>query len=64
MGLLTLTRKKNECICIGEDIKIYFTKLNDKQCSVSIDAPKNLPIHRKEIFDRLSIKGELRSFAK
>ena len=64
MGFLTLTRKKNECICIGSDIKIYFTRLNEKQCSVSIQAPKELPIHRKEIFDRLELKGELRSFAK
>ena len=64
MGLLTLTRKKNECICIGEDIKIYFTRLSDRQCSVSIDAPRDLPIHRKEIFDRLISQGEIKSFAK
>ena len=51
--MLQLTRKQNESIIIGDDIKI--TVLNDPQGQVrlGIEAPDDLKIWREEIYDQL-----------
>lgn len=48
--MLVLTRKLNEAIRIGEDIEIKILAIEGEQIKIGIDAPKNVDIHRKEVY--------------
>lgn len=48
--MLILTRKLGESIKIGEDIKITLLEINGRQLRIGIEAPKNIPVHRDEIW--------------
>lgn len=54
--MLVLTRKSNEAIMIGDDIEITILSIEGEQIKLGINAPKNVEIHRKEIY--LSIQQE------
>ena len=54
--MLVLTRKLNEVIRIGEDIEIKILSIEGEQIKIGIDAPKNIEIHRKEVY--LAIQQE------
>ncbi|USK77650.1 carbon storage regulator CsrA [Peribacillus frigoritolerans] len=54
--MLVLTRKPNEAIMIGDDIEITILSIEGDQIKLGINAPKNVDIHRKEIY--LSIQQE------
>ncbi|WP_285768108.1 carbon storage regulator CsrA [Peribacillus sp. SI8-4] len=54
--MLVLTRKPNESIMIGDDIEITILSIEGEQIKLGINAPKNVEIHRKEIY--LSIQQE------
>ncbi len=54
--MLVLTRKLNEAIRIGEDIEIKILSIEGEQIKIGIEAPKNIEIHRKEIY--LAIQHE------
>lgn len=54
--MLVLTRKKDEVIKIGDDIEIKVIGISGDQVKIGIEAPKNVEIHRKEIY--LSIQEE------
>lgn len=54
--MLVLTRKKGESIQIGNDIEITITSIKGDQVKIGIDAPKNIEIHRKEVW--LDIQNE------
>ncbi|MEG6612750.1 carbon storage regulator CsrA [Pseudoclostridium thermosuccinogenes] len=48
--MLVLTRKKGQSIMIGEDIEITIVDIQGDQVRLGINAPKNVAIHRKEVF--------------
>ncbi len=50
--MLILGRETGEAICIGEDIVVTVTGHNGDQVSIGIDAPKDVHILRKELYDR------------
>ncbi|MDR0138779.1 carbon storage regulator CsrA [Metabacillus idriensis] len=54
--MLVLTRKTGEAIQIGDDIEISVISIAGDQVKIGINAPKNVDIHRKEIY--LSIQEE------
>lgn len=54
--MLVLTRKKGESIQIGEDIEITIAQIKGDQVKIGISAPKNVEIHRKEVW--LDIQSE------
>ena len=49
-GSLTLSRKPGERIFIGSDIVITMVAVRDGRVKVSIVAPKDVPVHREEIY--------------
>ena len=49
--MLVLTRKKGETILIGDDIEITIVQVAGDQTKIGINAPKNMQIIRKELFD-------------
>ncbi|MBH0161693.1 carbon storage regulator CsrA [Fictibacillus sp. 26RED30] len=54
--MLVLTRKLQEAIKIGEDIELTVLSIDGDQVKLGISAPKQIEIHRKEVF--LSIQQE------
>ncbi|MCR6112160.1 carbon storage regulator CsrA [Bacillus sp. A301a_S52] len=54
--MLVLTRKLNESIKIGDDIEVTIIAIEGDQVKLGIEAPKNIDIHRKEVY--LAIKEE------
>jgi carbon storage regulator len=54
--MLVLTRKLHEAIKIGDDIELTVLSIDGEQVKLGISAPKNIEIHRKEVF--LAIQQE------
>ena len=59
--MLILARKRNQCIIINDDIEIVIAEIHHDQVKIGIKAPKNITIHRKEIYD--NIKEEMKKAA-
>ncbi len=53
--MLILTRRIGESIVVGEDSLISFTILgvNGLQVKIGVNAPKDIPVHRKEIAQKI-----------
>lgn len=48
--MLTLSRKIGESIMIGNDIEITILDVKGDQVKIGINAPKAVPVYRKEIY--------------
>ena len=48
--MLVLSRKLNESIQIGDNIEVKVLGVEGDQIKLGIDAPRNIDIHRKEIY--------------
>lgn len=53
--MLILTRRVGEVLQIGEDIsvRILGVHVHGNQVRIGIEAPKNVEVHREEVFDRI-----------
>jgi carbon storage regulator len=56
--MLVLGRKSQEKICIGDDIVITILDVRGGTIHIGIDAPKDMPVHREEVYDRIQRKKE------
>ena len=54
--MLVLTRKENESIMIGDDIEVKLLDIKDRQVKIGITAPREIAVHRREIY--LAIRDE------
>lgn len=48
--MLVLSRKANQSIMIGDDIRILVVGVDRDQVKLGIEAPRDVPVHRFEIF--------------
>jgi carbon storage regulator len=55
--MLVLSRRVDESVIIGDDIEIKIVAINGDKVRLGIEAPKNIPIHRREVYE--AIKAEL-----
>lgn len=55
--MLVLSREKNERIMIGENIILTVVEIRGDKVRLGIDAPKDVPVHREEVYD--AIKAEV-----
>jgi carbon storage regulator len=51
--MLVLSRKKNESIVINDDITIVVVEIRGDKVRLGIEAPKEVPVHRREVFDAI-----------
>lgn len=56
--MLILSRKKNESIMIGKDIELVVVELEDGKVKLGIKAPRDVEIHRKEIFEEIQAENK------
>jgi len=55
--MLVLSRKKNECIIIDDNIIITVVEVRGDKVRLGIEAPREVPVHRSEIYE--AIQAEL-----
>ena len=48
--MLALTRKKGESLVINNNIEITVLEIRGDQIKIGIQAPKDVPIYRKEVY--------------
>lgn len=48
--MLVLTRKIDESIIIGDNIKITIVDVRNDQVKLGISAPREIPVHREEVY--------------
>ena len=51
--MLVLSRQKNEAIMIGDDIELIVVDIRGDRVRLGITAPKQVPVHRKEIYEAI-----------
>lgn len=54
--MLILTRRAGETVMVGSDISITVLGVKGNQVRIGINAPKDVAVHREEIYER--IQGE------
>ena len=51
--MLVLSRKAEESMFIGDDIKVTVLDIRGGQVRIGITAPQEVKIHREEVYDRI-----------
>lgn len=54
--MLVLSRKKNESIVINDDITIVVIEIRGDKVRLGVNAPKEVPVHRQEVYDAIKRK--------
>jgi len=62
--MLVLSRKKNESIVINDDITIVVVEIRGDKVRLGIDAPKEVPVHRQEVYEAIRRKQQALDDAK
>jgi carbon storage regulator len=55
--MLVLSRKKNESIVINNDITIVVVEIRGDKVRLGVEAPKEVPVHRREVYDAIIRNG-------
>ncbi len=56
--MLILTRRVGETVRIGDDVSITVLGVKGNQVRIGIDAPREVAVHREEIYQRILEEDE------
>ena len=51
--MLVLSRQRDESIMIGDNVEIIIVDVRGDKVRLGITAPKEIPVHRREIYDAI-----------
>src|SRR4029077_5120447 len=51
--MLVLSRQRDETIMIGDDIEVTVVDIRGDKIRLGINAPQQVPVHRKEVYDAI-----------
>jgi carbon storage regulator len=59
--MLILTRRTGETVMIGSEVTLTVLGVKGNQVRIGINAPKSVPVHREEIYERIKreLQGEV-----
>ena len=61
--MLILTRRIGESLVIGDQITVTVLNIKGNQIRLGIDAPKDVPVHREEVYQRIQNEKQLQSLS-
>ena len=56
--MLVLSRKKNESIVINNNITIVVVEIRGDKVRLGVEAPKDVPVHRQEVYEAIKRENE------
>jgi len=58
--MLVLSRQKDESIMIGDNVEIVIVDVRGDKVRLGITAPKEIPVHRREVYEAIKREAEKR----
>jgi len=53
--VLVLSRKLNQSIMIGDDVRIVVVSVDRDTVKLGIEAPRAIPVHRSEVYEEIQL---------